>query len=257
MPEVTSNTKIILGSIAAAAALLTGMLGNVLAAHISAFLSGTPAKTTGKRPVILWVAFFVSASLSVLAGSFATFAPLAPSTPVAQATPTSQPTASPAPTQPGEPGPEIVVTNLGGYPLRADPRSLFVICRDTIEVANTSDIPTSVVAVGMTVNLDGTALTIQPAEYEGVAVNAQAKVGMTIWRTPVLLNRYNNVKTVDKLLAVLGDRLPVRVDARSTASVFVDYAIQFTGTRAASITATHLLHFPDVKDIQTGEMKCQ
>src|SRR5512138_3391819 len=116
MPEVTTSTKIVLGSIAAAAALITGLLGNVLAANISAFFSGQPAKT-GKRPVILWLAFFVSASLSVVAGSITTFAPTAPGT--ATATPPSS-------------TPKVVVTNINGGMAMQNERNLFIVCRDTV-----------------------------------------------------------------------------------------------------------------------------
>src|SRR5512138_1409747 len=123
MPEVTTSTKIVLGSIAAAAALITGLLGNVLAANISAFFSGTAPKT-GKRPVILWLAFFVSASLSVVAGSITTFAPTAPGTPTAGT-------------------PKIVVTNLNGNREFQDDKNLIVVCRDMVEMANTSDVATS------------------------------------------------------------------------------------------------------------------
>src|SRR5512140_2609466 len=131
MPEISANIKIGLGILAATAALLTGLLGNVLAANISAFFSGTAPKS-GKRPLLLWIAFFIAASISVVAGSVATFAPPA-------ATP------SPGPTHQVEAKPKVVVTNANATVQHWDEKSQFLICRDTVQVANTSDIPTSVV----------------------------------------------------------------------------------------------------------------
>lgn len=239
MPEVTASTKIILGSVAAAAALITGLLGNVLAANISAFFSGQPAKT-GKRPIILWLAFFVSASLSVVAGSITTFAPTAPST----ATP------------PGS-MPKVVVTNINGGVAAQDDRNLFIVCRDTVELANTSDVPTSVVAVGTELNVDGTLVNIDPNEYGGSASAGDVSASVKPWKTAPELRLYSRFKTLAQFGSVSGGPLPVRSDARSTVSVFIDYALKLTTAMPQSVSAVHVLKFPDIEDVRTESIRCR
>jgi hypothetical protein len=224
-----------LGIVAATAALVTGLLGNVLAANISAFFSGTPPKT-GKRPVVLWAAFFVSASLSVLAGSFATFAPVAPTPP-----------------QP----PKIVVTNLRSQMLQSDAKSLFMICRDAVQMANTSDVTTSVVAVGTEINLDGTVLTFDPTANLSLRSNGQVRVAVKIWKTPPAAKSYANIKTIDQFTPISGVLLPLKVEARSTATIYADFALKFTKLMPQSVTVTHILRFPDIADIQTDAMACR
>jgi hypothetical protein len=239
MPEVTASTKIVLGSVAAAAALITGLLGNVLAANISAFFSGQPPKT-GKRPVILWLAFFVSASLSVVAGSITTFAPTAPSTATA----------------PGS-TPKVVVTNINGVLAAQNERNLFIICRDTVELANTSDVPTSIVAVGTELNVDGTVVNIDPNEYGGSGSAGDVSASVKPWKTGPDLRLYGRVRSLELFGAVSGGPLPIRSDARSTVSVFIDYALKLTTAMPQSISAVHVLKFPDVEDVKTESIRCQ
>ncbi len=237
MPELTASIKIGLGMIAATAALITGLLGNVLAANISAFFSGTPPKT-GKRPVILWLAFFVSATLSVVAGSLATFAPVAPAKAASEQ-------------------PRIVVTNVDGQLLQSDPKAFFMVCRDTVQLANTSDITTSVVAVGTQMNIDGTILNFGPVPDQGARTNPQFRTVLRIWKTGPVTKNYANVKTLDQFLSIPGVPLPVKVAARSIASVTIDFAMKFASALPQSVTATHVLRFPDVADIQTEPMTCK
>ncbi len=237
MPELTANMKVGLGILAATAALITGLLGNVLAANISAFFSGTAPKT-GKRPAILWAAFAVFAALSVVAGSLATFAPVA---------------AANAPA----PQPKIVVTNLSGHVLQADAKSLFMICRDTVQMANTSDVTTSVVTVGTSVNADGSVISFDPTANRIGQANAQMRVVMIGWRAAPAIKNYANVKTLDGFNAVPGLALPVRVEARNTAAVFIDFAIKFAKLMPQSVTAMHVLRFPDIADVQTDWVKCK
>lgn len=239
MPEVTASTKIVLGSIAAAAALITGLLGNVLAANISAFFSGTPPKT-GKRPAMLWLAFFVSASLSVVAGSITTFAPTAPATPGA-----------------GDRVPKIVVTNVNGSKQYADPKYLIVICRDMVELANTSDIPTSVVAVGTDLTIDGTLVKIAPTEYGSRKSANQVQIAVSPWRVAPPTKEYTRVRSLDQFQAVQGETLPIRSNARSTTTVYLDYALKFTTALPQKISAAHLLRFPDIEDIETEAVVCR
>jgi hypothetical protein len=240
MPEVTASTKIVLGSVAAAAALITGLLGNVLAANISAFFSGTPPKA-GKRPAILWLAFFVSASLSVVAGSITTFAPTAPASP--SATSVS--------------GPKVLVTNVSGSMLAQNTRSLLIVCRDTLQIANTSGIPTSVVAAGTEVNVDGTLLKVNPRDRAGTASAGGVSLAVSPWKTAPDTKAYGNLKTLQQFVTVLGVSLPIRSGAHSTAAVYIDYALQFASALPRSISAVHVLRFPDLKDLQTRSIKCQ
>ena len=236
LPELTTNIKIALGMIAATAALITGLLGNVLAANISAFFSGTPPKT-GKRPVILWLAFFVSATLSVVAGSLATFAPVAPVKAAQQ--------------------PKVVVTNGEGELLHSDAKWLLMICRDTVQMANTSDIATSVVAVGSDINLDGTVISFSPTASQAGRSNSDVRVAVRMWKTAPDIKNYANIKTVDQFLSVPGVALPVRVDARNTATVYVDFTLRFTKSMPQSVKARHVLRFPDIGDRQTAWMTCR
>lgn len=233
MPELTANIKVGLGIIAASAALITGLLGNVLATNISAFFSGTQPKT-GKRPVILWLAFFVSATLSVVAGSLATFAPVAHA---------SQP--------------KIVLTNTRADALQMEPKALFLICRDTVQIANTSDVATSVVAVGTQINIDGTVVKIDPTDSQSVQSSDLMKLAVSVWQTGPLTKRYSNIRTVDDFIPIKGTALPVRVDGRNTAAVTIDFAIRFMTAMPQSVTTMHVLRFPDVQDVQTEWMKCK
>ncbi len=237
MPELTTNIKIGLGMMAATAALITGLLGNVLAANISAFFSGTAPKA-GRRPAILWLAFFVSATLSVVAGSLATFAPVAPAKAAAEQ-------------------PKIVVTNVDGQLLQSDPKGFFMVCRDTVQLANTSDITTSVVAVGTQMNIDGMILNFSPAPDQGARANAQMRLALRIWKVGPVIKNYANIKTVDQFVSIQGVPLPVKVTARSTASVTIDFAIKFASGLPQSVKAMHVLRFPDIADIQTNWMVCK
>ncbi len=250
MPELTVSTKIVLGSVAAAAALITGLLGNVLAANISAFFSGTQAKT-GKRPAILWLAFFVSASLSVIAGSVATFSPAAP----ASATPTALPTGSPAPTTVAEP--KIVVTNASSKPLSQNTRLLLLVCQDTVEIANTSDIPTSIVAVGTQLHIGSDVIKVGPTDAEVTSSAGQITAALHPWKTPPDPRAYGKMRSLDQFATIEGEPLPIKIDARSTATVYIDYAVQFTGAVQQGITSVHTLRFPDINDLQAPSTKCQ
>ena len=236
MPELSANVKVGLGILAASAALITGLLGNVLAANISAFFSGTAPKT-GKRPAGLWVAFAVFAALSVVAGSLATFAPVAAKPPNRQ--------------------PKVVLTNINGEVLDADSKSLLLICRDTVQLANTSDVTTSVVAVGTAINIDGNVLTFSPTANESDRSNAEMRVAVLSWRVAPVIKDFSTITTVDQFIAIPGVALPVRVQARSTAEIDIDLAMRFAKLMPQSVSAMHVLRFPDIADIKTGWMKCQ
>ena len=236
MPELSANVKVGLGILAASAALITGLLGNVLAANISAFFSGTAPKT-GKRPAGLWVAFAVFAALSVVAGSLATFAPVAAKPPNRQ--------------------PKVVLTNINGEILDADSKSFLLICRDTVQLANTSDVTTSVVAVGTAINIDGNVLTFSPTANESDRSNAEMRVAVLSWRVAPVIKDFSTITTVDQFIAIPGVALPVRVQARSTAEIDIDLAMRFAKLMPQSVSAMHVLRFPDIADIKTGWMKCQ
>ncbi|HTP00900.1 MAG TPA: hypothetical protein VMJ64_05950 [Anaerolineales bacterium] len=74
MPEITANTKVILGAISAGSAIVAALSGYLLSATVVAILSGRPG-STARRPAVLWLIFFVAAALSLMTGSIATFAP--------------------------------------------------------------------------------------------------------------------------------------------------------------------------------------
>lgn len=243
MPELTTNVKVGLGILAASAALITGLLGNVLAANLSAFFSGTPVKTA-RRPVILWAAFFVSAVLSVVAGSIATFAPAAPAAPG---------TATPV----GEKKPKIVVTNLNASLQQDDTRTHFIICRDTVEVANTSDVPTSLVAVGTELHIDNTVVQLNPSKSLMTWSNSQAAVDVMAWKTGPATKKYSNFRGLDQFAGVQGEPLPVLIAARSTGSVDVDFAVLGMQAEPQRISAVHILRFPDIADVKTEMVQCK
>ncbi len=250
MPELTANIKVGLGIIAATAALVTGLLGNVLAANISAMLSGTPAKTTGRRPAILWAAFFVSATLSVLAGSIATFAPTAPATP----TPTA--TAGPG-TPTAVVKPHVVVTNVNASILREDTHTNFIICRDTVEFANTTDIPTSLVSIGTDLHIDNITVEFKPADSLATWSNSQYSVDVAVWKVGPETKKYSNFRGLDQFSGVQGTPLPVLIAARSTGSAVVDIAIAGASAEPTKITAVHILRFPDIADVRTASVECK
>jgi hypothetical protein len=236
LPELTASIKIGLGILAASAALVTGLLGNVLAANISAFFSGTAPKT-GKRPAVLWIAFAVFATLYIVAGSLATFAPVA--------------------AKPPERQPKVVLTNIDGQLLHSDSQSLLVICRDTLQMANTSDVTTSVVAVGTQIKMDGNLVVFDPTANESSQSNAQMRVAVLSWKVAPVIPDFSKIQTVDQFLTFQGVALPVRVQARSTAEIVIDYAMRFAKRMPQSVTAMHVLRFPDIADIKTDWMKCQ
>lgn len=243
MPEITANVKVGLGIVAATAALITGLLGNVLAANISAFFSGTVPKT-GRRPMFLWVAFFLAALVSVVAGSLATFAPAAA-------------TAPPAPTHLAQDTPKIVVTNNNASMQRADIKDRFFICRDIVQVANTADVATSIVSVGTDLDVNGTLVQIQPTDAAAKWKNAQFAVMVSAWKTPPASKSYANTQGLTQFAEIQGRPLPIKVDARSTSALAVDYALKFTSALPQNITATHTLRFPDIQDVQSQWMECK
>jgi hypothetical protein len=239
MPEISANTKIILGVVAATAALFTGLLGNVLSASISAFFSGRH-RAMAKRPAFIWILFFVSAAASVVAGSVATFAPAPPTTP----------------TPPPENKPKIVVTNSRAVLERADPKDSFFICRDTVQIANTSDVPTSVVAVGTELQVDNTVIELSPTDRAASGRNDQVAVIAHAWRTAPAAKKYQTVRFLSQFTPIQGDTLPVRAETRSVGAVYIDMALKFTSGLSHKVSATHVLRFPDIEDVKTGSMEC-
>ncbi len=255
MPELTANAKVALGIIAATAALFTGLLGNVLAENISALLSRTPPKT-GKRPAVVWVAFCVSAALSVLAGSVATFAPAMPVTPAPTAT--LPPTPTPGPGTPTvQPKPHVVVTNVNSGIQREDTHTNLIICRDTVEFANITDIPTSLVSVGMELHIDNTVVQFKPADSLMTWSNSQYSVDVAVWKTGPDARKYSNARGLDQFAGAKGLPLPVLIGARSTGSAVVDFAVQGTSSEPTKITASHILRFPDISDVRTTSATCK
>ena len=81
MPEISISTKIILGLISASAALSAVLVGYVLAASVIAVSRGRQ-NAAARRPLVLGIVFILSAAISVLAGSIATFAPLTSERPI-------------------------------------------------------------------------------------------------------------------------------------------------------------------------------
>ncbi len=77
MPSISTDLRIVLGIVAAIAALLSAAIGNVLAINIVYFFTKR-GKSPTKRPIRLWIIFYFSAFVSVVIGSFATFAPTSP-----------------------------------------------------------------------------------------------------------------------------------------------------------------------------------
>jgi hypothetical protein len=235
MPVITANTRVILGIISASAAIIAGLIGNVLAASVIAFFSGThPA--TAKRPAILWVVFFLSAATSVVAGSIATFAP---------------------PPLEAEKNPKIVVTNWLRDFQRVDSRNNLVICRDRVQIANASDISTSVISVGTEIHIDNLVVTIEPTERSGTWENEQVAMALEVWKTGPSTRRYETLHTLEQFASLEGEGLPVRIEGRSTASVYIDMAFKFLSALPATISATHTLRFPDIHDTNTDPIQCK
>jgi len=81
MPEISISTKIILGLISASAALSAVLVGYVFAASVIA-VSRERQNVAARRPLVLGIVFILSAAISVLAGSIATFAPLTSEHPI-------------------------------------------------------------------------------------------------------------------------------------------------------------------------------
>jgi hypothetical protein len=74
MLEITAHTKVVLGIVSAGNALVAGLAGYLLSASVIAVLSGRPS-TPNKRPMMLWIVFFLTTAIALLTGSIATFAP--------------------------------------------------------------------------------------------------------------------------------------------------------------------------------------
>ncbi len=235
MPEITANTRIILGIISASAAIVAGLVGNVLAASVIAFFSGRH-KAAARRPALLWTVFFVSAVTTVVAGSIATFAP-APRV--------------------AEKNPKIVVTNTSSSFQRVDARNALVICRDRIEIANASDVSTSVIAIGTELHIDGAILPLDTTERAASLENSQVAVALEVWKTGPDTKKYATIRSLDQFTAIEGESLPAKIEARSTTSVDIDFALKFLSPLPERILATHVLRFPDIDDISTDPIRCK
>jgi hypothetical protein len=74
MPSISSDTRLILGIVAAAAGIIAGVVGNVLAINIVYFFTRRGRPPT-QRPVYIWMLFSLSAMTSITLGSVAAFAP--------------------------------------------------------------------------------------------------------------------------------------------------------------------------------------
>jgi hypothetical protein len=77
MPTIPLFVKLILGTIAAAAGVLAGILGNVLAINIVYRITKRGRKPTA-RPPIVWVLFCLSTAAFVILGTLVALAPLPP-----------------------------------------------------------------------------------------------------------------------------------------------------------------------------------
>lgn len=102
MPNISTDIRILFWIIAAIAGAFSAILGNELAKSVIYFLTrrGRPAK----RPLTVWIAFFVSLGISIGFGAIAAFAPdklgPTPEIPVTPAiTPESSPSISITPTE--------------------------------------------------------------------------------------------------------------------------------------------------------------
>ena len=76
IPAISGTAKFVLGAIASVAGILAAITGNELSKSIVLFLTGKrPGKKPTKRTFRLWFVFLSSATVTVIFGSFAAFAP--------------------------------------------------------------------------------------------------------------------------------------------------------------------------------------
>jgi len=72
MPSLTAVTRIILGTVAALAGVIATVIGNVLAINIVYFFTRKGRRPT-RRPLIIWIIFFLCVFISIVGGSLAAF----------------------------------------------------------------------------------------------------------------------------------------------------------------------------------------
>ncbi len=74
MPQITSNTKLILELVSLATGTVAGVTAYGVVSSVLGILTGRPGTAT-RRPLALWMVFFVATTLALLAGSLALFGP--------------------------------------------------------------------------------------------------------------------------------------------------------------------------------------
>ena len=75
MPSISTDTRVILWIVATIAGALFAVIGNELAKNFVYFFSRR-GRPPAKRPVLVWVIFFLSLAISIVSGAFAAFAPV-------------------------------------------------------------------------------------------------------------------------------------------------------------------------------------
>jgi hypothetical protein len=79
IPPISGNVRFLLGAIASIAGIIVAITGNELSKSITLFLTGKrPGRKPTRRDFRLWFAFLFSATIAVVFGSLAAFAPAHP-----------------------------------------------------------------------------------------------------------------------------------------------------------------------------------
>jgi hypothetical protein len=75
--SISTDTRVILWIVATIAGALFAVIGNELAKNFVYFFSRR-GRPPAKRPILVWVIFFLSLAISIVSGAFAAFAPAPP-----------------------------------------------------------------------------------------------------------------------------------------------------------------------------------
>lgn len=230
--ELTVEVKIFLAVVAASAGVLAGVLGNELSKNVVYFFRGSqPGRPPAKKPVRVWVLFFVAALVFILGSVLVAFSPTR------------------------RPSPDVTVFDNSREFQFINP-SGFVGCRHRIEFANISDVPTSVIAVGTQLFIGDLSVSFEASDEPLFWTNDDYSMFVSPWKAGPPIEGFVKAKSMNDFLLLVGTELPVLVDQHGTAELVVDVVIEYKEYLQDNVIAVHLLKFTDIEPVSTESIFC-
>lgn len=154
--------------------------------------------------------------------------------------------------------PEIVVTSTDSSVLSNLPA--FMVCRNSIEVANTSDVPTSVIAIGTELRVDDIEVYFDANNRPYFWSNERVRLLVSPWQTAPIMEdifkKLADIKSISDFALATGEYLPAYINAHSTNTIEVDITMTFESGLPKKVWAIHHLEFPDIAEIITTQIEC-